>query len=214
MQVWKQSRFQMHFCNWQDYESTSFEIKEKSMTFKNVLEKTKLCFTLGRDELITCFIRYRISMCSLIELTQVSWGLLKSKDVSTMLFLLWSSLALESKLSKRVPRKRKPLGHSVLCPFIMHPVSYFHCAVPYLALRSLSLNLPMQAAEAVWGKTANTNTNVHLSIKDWPYFVSWQRLYYSITNVKSNMRWIWTGERQWFICICVYERVTREWSWH
>lgn len=71
-----------------------------------------------------------------------------------MLFLLLPSLALDSELLERVPRKRKPLGHSVFCPFIMHPVSYFHCAIPYLALRSLSLNLQMQAAEAGWGETA------------------------------------------------------------
>lgn len=70
-----------------------------------------------------------------------------------MLSLLSSSLALVSELSKRMPRKQKLLGHSVFYPFIMHPVSYFLCAVPYLALRSLSLNLQMQAAEAVWGKT-------------------------------------------------------------
>lgn len=81
-----------------------------------------------------------------------------------MLFLLLSSLVLESELSERVPRKQKPLGHSVFCPFFMHPVSYFHCAIPYLDLRRLSLNLQMQAAEVCWGKTAHTNTNVHLGI--------------------------------------------------
>lgn len=75
-----------------------------------------------------------------------------------MLFLLLSSLALESELSERVPRKRKPLGHSAFYPFIMHPVSYFHCAIPYLALRSLSLNLQMQAAEAGWRKTTQIQT--------------------------------------------------------
>lgn len=39
--------------------------------------------------------------------------------------------------------------------FAMHPFSYFYYAIPYLALRSLTLNLQMQAAEAGWGKKHN-----------------------------------------------------------
>lgn len=34
------------------------------------------------------------------------------------------------------------------CPFVMHPVRDFSTCIPYLALRSLSLHLQMQAAEA------------------------------------------------------------------
>lgn len=73
---------------------------------------------------------------------------------STMLILLSSSLALVSYLSRGMQRKQKLLEHSVFIFFIMHPVSYFHCANPYLALWRFSLNLQMQAAEAGWGKTA------------------------------------------------------------
>lgn len=61
-----------------------------------------------------------------------------------MLFLLLSSLALESELSERVSRKWKPLGHSVFYPFIMHPVSYYHCANPIPGSQE-SLSVPTDA---------------------------------------------------------------------
>lgn len=105
-----------------------------------------------------------------------------------MLFLLLSPLALDIELSERVTRKWKPLGHSVFYSFIMQPVSYF-TVQSHTWLSGVSLwTYRCRQQRQVEGKTANTNTNAHLSIKAWPYFVSLQKSLTSVLRV-SYLTW-------------------------
>lgn len=109
---------------------------------------------------------------------QFSWGYfeqlaLPDKVCSTMLFLLLSSLALVSELSKRMPRKWKLLGQIVLYPFIMHPVCYFllrtHTWLSGVSLWTYRCRQQRQVGEKQHSKHRYIYTNVHLSIKSSSY---------------------------------------------